>query len=310
MRWIVLTAALAVLAGAVWLWGMGGADRLAIWAAAGQREAQQSLATALRALRAGEPGALWALWGLCFAYGFFHAVGPGHGKVLISGYGLGTDVPLVRLSALALASSLAQAASAVMLVYAGVWAFEMTRTQLVDVTEDWLAPASYAAIGAVGLWLVWRGQRRLRQALRAQHHHNHDHDHDHDHSHDGTCSSCGHAHGPSLTEAQNTRSLRDAVMLIGAIALRPCTGAIFVLILTWRMGLVAEGIAAAFAMGLGTASVSIAAALAAITLREGTTRRLADHLSGTRALQALSALEALVGLTIAAVALTLLSRAL
>lgn len=314
MQRLVLIAALVVLAAAFWLWGMGGADRLLVWAEAGQREAQQALAGALRALRAGDPGALWTLWGLCFAYGFFHAVGPGHGKVLISGYGLGTDVPLARLSGLALASSLAQTASAVALVYAGVWLFELTRQQMVGLAEAWLAPASYAAIGAVGLWLVWRGLRRLMPvsaaalapasgpAPAAPHGHAHDHD--------TTCASCGHAHGPSVAQASRTTGLRDAAALIGAIAIRPCTGAIFVLILTWRMGLAAEGIAAAVAMGLGTASVTIAAGLAAISLREGAARRLAAGLSGTTALRAMSTLEICVGAGVALIAFGLMARAL
>ena len=268
---VALPAALlaGLLALACWLWLMGGMDGLTAWAAEGQREAQNAMARALRAIRAGEPGAVALLLGLCFTYGVFHAAGPGHGKILIGGYGVSQRVTALRLSALALAASLAQTASAVLLVGLGVLAFNWSREHMVGLAEDWLAPASYAAIGLVGLWLALRGLRHLWQALapagRADHAHG---GHSHHHDAAGHCA-CGHRHGPSAEEAARLRSLREAVVLIATIAARPCTGAIFLLILTWRMDILGAGIAGAVAMGVGVASVTIAVALAAVVLRTG-----------------------------------------
>lgn len=291
-RPVLSLAALAFAALVIWLWGFGGAGQVSAWARAGQAETQQAMARLLRALRAGEPGALAGLMGLCFAYGFFHAAGPGHGKLLIGGYGMAARVSAWRLSFLALASSFAQAAAAVLLVYTGVFVFDLTRQHMTDLAEDIMAPASFAAIALVGLWLAFRGLRRWRKTRATHDHHHHDHHHDHD----TPCASCGHKHGPTLAEAEAVTGWRDAAALIGAVAIRPCTGALFLLILTWRMDLDLAGIMGAFAMGLGTASVTLAVAIASVTLREGALARLA---TGDTA-RALPLFEIAAGVTIAA----------
>lgn len=324
MRAPVALVVLGVLAAvAIWLWGMGGITLLERWAADGQRDAQNAMAGLLRRLKAGDTAALAGLMGFCFAYGFFHAAGPGHGKVLIGGYGLGRRVPVGRLAGLAVASSLAQAATAVALVYAGVFVLDWSRERMVDAAEAWLAPLSYVLIGLVGVWLLLRGVRKLwsqrgsvqvhaPQAAHAHHHghqpdhhHGHVHDHDHVHSHDHghapdtTCASCGHKHGPSIDEVAEVRSLRDALFLIGAVAVRPCTGALFLLILTWRMGIDLAGIAGAFVMGLGTASVTVLVAVLSVTAREST---LAQVAGGPATARALSLIEIAAGALVVLVA--------
>lgn len=296
-RGAALGAVLGILGLALWLWGFGGADDVARWAAAGQRDVQNAMARGLRALHAGQPGALLTLLSVCFAYGFFHAAGPGHGKVLIGAYGVARRVPLLRLSVLALASSLAQALTAIGLVLVGVWALNWTRTQMTETAERWFAPLSYVAIGAIGLWLAFRGARRLwQQRALAEHHH-----------HDAVCATCGHAHGPSPEQAAEVTSLRGALALVGAIALRPCTGALFLLVLTWRMDLLMVGVLGTFAMALGTAMVTVAVAIAATVLREGT---LAQMTSGTGTARLMAGAEMLVGGIVAILALQLALRAI
>ena len=309
MRRIVMLIPVALGLGlAWWLWGMGGMGELRLWAAEGQREVQNAMAGMLRRLRGGDLAALGALLGLCFAYGFFHAAGPGHGKLVIGGYGMARRVPALRLALLALASSLAQAATAVMLVYAGVFLFNWTRERMVEVADRLLEPVSYAAIALVGLWLLTRGARRLWRAGRVPDHgfeHGHEHHHHHHHE-DGTCD-CGHKHGPTLEEAANVHSLRDALVVIGSVALRPCTGAVFLLILTWRMGIDLAGIAGAFAMGFGTASVTVLVALMSVSFRESA---LAQAMSGEAAARTASVIELLAGGLVAVVAAQLAFSAL
>jgi ABC-type nickel/cobalt efflux system permease component RcnA len=287
---LLIPLALAVLA-VLAVWATGGFDMLARWAAQNQREVQGDMAGAIRALKGGEAGALAGLMTLAFAYGFFHAAGPGHGKMLIGGYGLGRRVPALRLSVIALAASLAQAGTAIALVYGGIFLLGWTRERVEGFSEAWLAPLSYAAIGTLGLWLVWRGLRGLPPAPSGHHHHDHDHAH------------CGHAHGPTVEEAARVTSLRDAALLVGGIALRPCTGAVFLLIICWRLGVDAAGIAGTLAMALGTATVTISVALLSTTAREGA---LAGFATGPAARRVLPSLELAAGALIAAAALTLL----
>lgn len=308
-RWVLslsIIAALVIAALAAWLWLGNGADQLARWAAEGQREAQTALARGLRALRAGEPGALIALLSMCFAYGFFHAVGPGHGKILIGGYGVARQVSMVRLSVLALVSSLAQAATAVILVYSGVLLFNWSRERMEGLADTLLAALSYGAIALIGAWLAFRGLRTLWRSFRPTHDHHHTHDHDHS-GHGHVCDTCGHSHGPSIEEVAKVSSLRDALVLIGAIAIRPCTGALFLLILTWRMDIQVAGILGAFAMGLGTASVTVVVALMAVVFRSGALETLSE---GQTARRALGTVELIAGVVIAMLALQLLMRAL
>ncbi|MCU0829671.1 MAG: hypothetical protein MUE52_20395 [Tabrizicola sp.] len=320
---VVTLAALGVLALGAVLWVTGLLDAASLWLAEMQRVAQERLAGAIRSLRGGEPGALAAFWALCLGYGLLHAAGPGHGKLVIGGYGVARQVPLGRLTLLALASSLAQAAVAVGLVYALVAVLGLARGAVEGAADRWVTPAGHVMIVGLGLWLVWRGAGGLRRVAGRwqrteaavqdkghQHgagsdpHHHHHHHHEH-HDHGADCG-CGHAHGPSLEEVDRVQGFRDGLVLVLGIALRPCTGALFVLILTWQLGIAMAGVVGAFVMGLGVALVTMATAVLAVWARDGAM----GSLSRGRMAVALPLVEITVGGVLAVAALSLLLRAL
>ena len=86
--------------------------------------------------------------------------------------------PRLRLSVIALLSSLGQAVTAVALVYTGVSLLHLGRERMISLTEAIMAPVSYGAIACVGLWLFWRGLRHFRATLPTpQDHHHHHHHH-------------------------------------------------------------------------------------------------------------------------------------
>ncbi|WP_171125743.1 MULTISPECIES: nickel/cobalt transporter [unclassified Ruegeria] len=305
-KYLIVPVALAIGL-LLWFWGSGGFDQLAAWAAGEQRAFQNQIARSLRAARAEQPEAVATLLTVCFAYGFFHAIGPGHGKVLIGGYGLGRRVAFWRLSAISVLSSLGQAVTAIVLVYAGVLVFQMSRESLVGTTEQVMAPISYGAIAAIGLWLVFRALRSFARRHKSQTAHHDHHHHDHHHHEGEVCSDCGHRHGPTAEEVANVGSLREALILIAGIAARPCTGALFVLILTWQMGIAMVGVAGAFAMALGTAMVTTLVGWTSFGLRGG----LLASASATRFAQVLApTIELVAGLMIAVIASGLLLRAI
>ena len=322
MRRTVLILGLGIAVVLAGLWVTGGYAALQSWVFQAQRAAQSTLATAVRAIKTGQPGALWGLLTICFTYGVLHAVGPGHGKMLIGGYGVGRRVPVLALSSIALAASLVQAGVAVAVVYAGVAVLGWTRKQMEGVAENMMAPAGMIAIAGVGLWLMWRGYRSASRvwardhadgtghdhAVRDQNHNQDFHGPDHNHLRIPHVRDehCGHAHGPSLDEVAQLTGWRDTAALIAGIALRPCSGALFLLILTWQLGIGLAGIAGTFAMGIGTALVTIGVALLAVWAREGALASV----SLDRAARVLPLFEIMAGALVAIIALSMLSQSL
>ena len=254
LNWIWPFAVVVLLALTAWTvipWG-----DLGHWAAMKQQEFQNAMARALHAIRRGDAQALWLLCAATAAYGVVHAIGPGHGKVLIGGAAFASGATFRRLAALTLISSLAQSLTAILLIGALVFGARIGAREAADLTETWLAPLSLAAMGAIGALLVWRGLRswgRLVTRAKAAH----DGHHDHHHAHDDHSCGCGHAHGPSVQDVKSLETFRDAAVLVGSIAIRPCTGALFVLVIAARFDAFAAGCLAVLTMGLGTAAFNL-----------------------------------------------------
>ena len=313
MRRALILAGLGVALVVLALWLGGGLNALKAWAEASARAVQREMAAAVRALVAGQAGALAGLLALCFGYGVFHAAGPGHGKLLVGSYGLARRVPVARLAGIALASSLAQSTVAVGLVLVLVMAFGWARKSVEGLAEAIFLPLSHGLIAALALWLMARGLRGLRAAhlaakagpirLPGQRGAGQG-----GVAHPPGCA-CGDSHGPSLRQIEAADSPRAALALIAAIALRPCSGALFLLVIAWQTGILVQGILGVYAMGLGTALVTLAVAVLAGWSREGALAAMpARMLPALERGQAL--VELMAGAIILAVALPLLAASL
>ncbi|MEX0955090.1 MAG: nickel/cobalt transporter [Rhizobiaceae bacterium] len=266
------------------------------WINTQQQGFYRALTGALKTMKQDGSGT-WFLVGLSFAYGVFHAAGPGHGKAVISSYMLANEVALRRGIMLSLLSALLQGLTAILVMAAVFLVLRGTSISMTDATRV-LEIASYALVTGFGLWLLWR-KAGLRLVARfggrpahslsagtphdhAHHdhaHHSHAHHH-HGHSH-GPGEECDHAHMPDPELIGGDRfDWRTAWTAIGAVGLRPCTGALIVLSFAFLNGLWVAGIVSVLAMSLGTAiTVSVLATLAvtaknwAVAIAGGGSRR-------------------------------------
>lgn len=241
------------------------------WIAQQQRAFYRALTGAIKAIH--EDGwALATLVGLSFGYGVFHAAGPGHGKAVISAYVLASGETLRRGIALAFASAFFQATVAVVIVSVATGVFRATAMAMTGVAAA-IEIASYGLIVLLGLYLVaTRVVRRGRAAGPTSGgpvHRGQVHDHGHAqaagdmHEHGPDCG-CGHSHAPDPSLLEGAFDWRRGLAAVVAAGLRPCSGAIIVLVFALSQGLYLAGIASAYAMGLGT-GITVAA-LAALTV--------------------------------------------
>jgi ABC-type nickel/cobalt efflux system permease component RcnA len=254
-----------------------------LWARDKQQNFYGKLSATLRAMKGSSAFAAgWTLMLLSFAYGVFHAAGPGHGKAVISAWLLATENELKRGVLISFMSAIIQALTAIVLVsvlFLVVASVGSTARNVAGILES----ASYGLIALLGLYLVWTAVSLLRpvraalapafagvpstrqalpldglesfQPLRSERVAA-------DHVHGPDCG-CGHAHLPSAREVKGEWSLAKAFSLAFAVGIRPCTGAILVLVFANGLGLYWAGIASTFAMAVGTfITVSVIAAVA------------------------------------------------
>jgi ABC-type nickel/cobalt efflux system permease component RcnA len=274
------------------------------WVLTTQQRLQRDLATGVKSLKGDNAlaGAVM-LAALSFLYGVVHAVGPGHGKAIISSYVVANEETVRRGIIISFIAAGVQALTAVALVSVLAVVFNATGLQI-NAWSNQLESVSYALIALVGAWLLAGQLLRLyrrrqstngAEAAHVGHDHHHDHAHahsnepahvhahvhalahahDHSHTHGHAHAHAGHDHdhshadGEACSHMVDARELagpfswRKAIAVVLSVGVRPCTGAILVLIFALTQGLFWAGIAAAFAMALGTAiTVAVLASLA------------------------------------------------
>jgi nickel/cobalt exporter len=291
------------------------ADGAVGWILAKQAEFYKQFSGLIRAAKS-DGSAAWSLFGLAFLYGIFHAAGPGHGKAVISSYMVANDETWKRGVVLSFASALLQALVAVAIVGVAAALLNATAATMTRAVY-WIEVVSYGLIVLIGLRLLWVKGRAFISTARTLHkpaavgaavtpadhgHHSHDHahhghdhghhhhgHHDHDHhghdhhhhghDHDDHASAWGHAHAPEPQELAGPGGWQRGLSAIVAVGLRPCSGAILVLVFALAQGLFWAGVVATFIMGLGTA-ITVAVIATIAVGAKAWAQRFADARSG------------------------------
>ena len=260
---------LLAVGAAIWLWQAWPQVMMqsVIW----QREVNQQMSGLLKAVADNPARAGGSLLIFSFLYGVLHALGPGHGKIVITTW-LATHPSKLKSSiGLTLASSLLQGLVAIALVIVVLTLLQLPTRQL-HASSFWLEKGSYVLVGVLGVMLCWRAIKKLRALLRkptfkrfAPHH-----------VHDAHCG-CGHQHLPTGAQLQQGDDWRARLMIILSMGMRPCSGAIMVLLFSKVIGVFGWGVISALAMSAGT-SITISA----LALLVHSFRQLAIRLSGNK----------------------------
>ena len=268
--WPLLLFFIVAAVGLLWLWHAWPQVMLksVIW----QRDVNQQMSGLLKAVAENPTQAGGALLLFSFVYGVLHALGPGHGKVVITTW-LATHPSKLKSSiGLTLAASLLQGLVAIGLVVVVLTLLQLPARQL-HLSSFWLEKGSYALVGVLGLLLCWRALKKLRVLLRkpkftafTPHH-----------VHDQHCG-CGHQHMPDPKQLERDEDWRARLVIVLSMGMRPCSGAIMVLLFSKVIGVFGWGVASALAMAAGT-SITISS----LALLVHGFRSLAVKLSGNRA---------------------------
>ncbi|ADP09745.1 ABC-type uncharacterized transport system, permease component [Erwinia sp. Ejp617] len=266
----------------------------ALW----QKDLHRQMAQLLQQVAGHPQQAGLALMGFSLLYGVLHALGPGHGKVIITTF-LATHPTKMKTSLqLTLAAALVQGCVAIALVTLVLGVLQLSARQL-HLSSYWLEKSSYLLVIGLGLWLCWRALRKLAFQLVAvppgmkikrvlpggkQH---------------GAQCGCGHQHVPDINTLAPAPGWQTKIMVVLSMGLRPCSGAIMMLLFSKVVGVWFWGVLSALVMAMGTALTVSAMALLVHLCRRLALRLRRGHAPGWQVI-ALNGLALLGGLMLVA----------
>ncbi|SQI36642.1 High-affinity nickel-transport protein [Leminorella richardii] len=250
-----------------------------------QKALHQRLVSLLQQVVENPLGAGATLMFFSFLYGVLHSAGPGHGKVIIATYLATHPLRLKQSLRLTLASSLVQGLVAIVLVTVVLSVLQLS-ARMVHQSNFWLEKGSYLLVVLIGLMLCYRAGKQIvtvvRVSRRGAPRISAIRPLEQGHVHGPHCG-CGHRHLPTAEEIEATGGWKTSLAIIFSIGIRPCSGAILVLLFSKVLDIYYWGMAAAIAMSFGTATTISLLALLVHSARRLAQRLMAQGNRGTSA---------------------------
>ncbi|WP_127960214.1 nickel/cobalt transporter [Serratia microhaemolytica] len=276
--WPLVLFLILLLVGGIAIWYYW--PQLLMQSTAWQKSLQQEMAVLLQQVKAAPQQAGLTLLLFSLGYGVLHALGPGHGKIVISAYLATHPTRLKNSIQLTLLAALAQGVVAIGLVLLVLVVLQLSSSRLHQSTF-WLEQGSFVLLMLLGALLSLRAAKRLYLVVKAMRPGSALQIHQlqplpADHVHSDHCG-CGHQHLPNEAQLQAGDDWRTKAAIVLAMGMRPCSGAIMVLIFAKVIDVFAWGIFSAFAMAIGTALT-----LSCLALLVYYSRDLAIRLSARR----------------------------
>lgn len=259
-----------------------------------QGQLHRQMAVLLRAALTPSLETKLLLLGLCFLYGVFHAAGPGHGKAVLTTYLATHNSQLKRAMWLSLGAALMQALVAILLMTLVTALLGWTQIraqqfgQQLDKFSFWLIVLLGIALSLRAVYRLWllRKSRQLLSPIRVQRLHPIRHSltvgvratHAPAAREISPCD-CGHTHTPDLQQLNQAQDWRSQLAIMLTMGIRPCTGALLILVLAKSLGLFTLGIAAILLMALGTAGTVCLLAWFSHSMRHLALRQLSHRAS-------------------------------
>ncbi len=190
--------------------------------------------------------AFFSLMLFSFAYGIIHALGPGHGKALVSSYFLASNRDVKKAFFISAMIGVVHTFSALILTLVVYFVLNTLMSTFMDQAEYYLTKVSAVIIILMALYLLYRKLPKKPKAMKQWS------------THEPTCG----CHSCEVDEKN-----ADLGVILGA-GLIPCPTTVLIFIFTISLGMYFTGFVSALFMSMGMSVVIFIAAALSVKARE------------------------------------------
>lgn len=200
---------------------------------------------------------LLGFWMLAFLYGIVHALGPGHGKMIVISYFISRPGKTIHGILMGNLLTFVHVGSAVAVVMGVYWILHSKNLADFEKVSPTLEKVSYSLVSGIGITMLIQTLRKLFQVKPER--------------------------NEVTTEKTNLPTLIATSIVTGIV---PCPGAAIILIFSIILGIIVPGLVAMIFLALGMGITTTLFAVAAITSRNTVFRLTKKRKRSVRFIQA------------------------